>query len=271
MTTPSLPTLHFIGCGAQFASRSLYQSNLVLTAPSGRRMLVDCGSDVKHALAEAGLRASSVEAVYISHLHSDHVGGMEWLAYSTYFNPNAARPRLYGHAALLDRVWTHTLRGGLRMIEGRCMELSDYFDCRPVGRERAFGWEGLGFELVEVVHVTAPPNHAMVSCGLYLGRPTSDDDPTPRPGGVLYTSDTQFTPRRLAPYFERAELILHDCETGTFQTPVHAHYDQLCTLPAAIKAKTWLYHYQDDNTLDARDDGFAGFVRKGQVFSLDLR
>jgi hypothetical protein len=54
---------------------------------------------------------------------------------------------------------------------------------------------------------------------------------------------------------------------------VHAHYDDLKTLPDEIRKKIWLMHYQPvmpiiDLQKRARDDGFAGFVEKGQIFDL---
>jgi len=46
--------------------------------------------------------------------------------------------------------------------------------------------------------------------------------------------------------YETCDLIVHDCETGPFQSGVHAHYDQLRTLSAEVKAKMLLVHYQDN-------------------------
>jgi hypothetical protein len=67
-------------------------------------------------------------------------------------------------------------------------------------------------------------------------------------------------------------LIFHDCETSPFKSGVHAHFDDLKTLPDEIKSKMWLMHYQWVEEVDlaklAEDNGFAGFVRKGQSFDL---
>lgn len=38
-------------------------------------------------------------------------------------------------------------------------------------------------------------------------------------------------------------------------------------MPEDIKAKMWLYHYSDGDLPDAKQDGFLGFVAKGQVFT----
>lgn len=40
---------------------------------AGRRIVVDCGIGVTRALAEAGAPLTEIDAVFVSHLHSDHV------------------------------------------------------------------------------------------------------------------------------------------------------------------------------------------------------
>ena len=78
--------IRFIGVGTQSAGHDQYHSNMVITSPHReknahrlrRRCALFPGRD-------AGYDRKDLDAVYISHLHSDHIGGMEWLALSTYF------------------------------------------------------------------------------------------------------------------------------------------------------------------------------------------
>jgi hypothetical protein len=65
-----------------------------------------------------------------------------------------------------------------------------------------------------------------------------------------------------------ADVVFHDCETYPFKSGVHAHYDDLVTLPKEQKAKMWLYHYGPDPKQNANKDGFCGFVQKGQTFEV---
>lgn len=261
--------LQFAGCGSQFAGEALFQSNAVLRAPGGQQMLIDCGSDAKFSLGAMGVAPEELSAVYVSHLHADHVGGLEWLALSVLFHPAAPRLSLFGEAALLEQLWEESLRGGMELIEGRQMALGDYFELCPVGPERGFVWAGLGFQLVAMEHVTVGAR-SMPCFGVYFGPPevARGVGEAPAAGGVLFTSDTKFTPGRLMPHYRAAQTIFHDCETTRNHTPVHAHYDELCTLPAEIRRKIWLYHYQPERPEHPRRDGFAGFVRRGQRFAL---
>ena len=58
-----------------------------------------------------------------------------------------------------------------------------------------------------------------------------------------------------------------DTETYVNRSHVHANYADLKTLPAETKAKIWMYHY-GDKIPTFKEDGFQGFVEKGQVFDL---
>jgi len=61
-------TLRFLGCGPAFADPIQRQTNAVLFGASGKKMLIDCGTDCRHAMREVGLDYRSVDAVYISHV-----------------------------------------------------------------------------------------------------------------------------------------------------------------------------------------------------------
>lgn len=75
-------------------------------------------------------------------------------------------------------------------------------------------------------------------------------------------------------FYKEATIIFHDCETSPFKSGVHSHYEDLKTLPAEIKAKMYLYHYQDNVSTDydtwnakAKEDGFGGFLKIGSLFN----
>lgn len=80
------------------------------------------------------------------------------------------------------------------------------------------------------------------------------------------TTDTQFCLEEFAELYERADIIFHDCETAKVPSGVHAHYQELLTLPERVKSKMWLYGYQPGSLPDANKDGFRGFVKRGQIF-----
>lgn len=250
--------LQFIGVGSAFTTQKYYQSNMVLIAPSGKKLLIDCGGDARFALWEQGLNFKDIESVYISHLHGDHIGGLEWLALTSFFS-KFPRPVLYTVPELMQELWETSLKGGLETIEGQVATLTTYFDCKPVKCNEYFTWEGWKFSPIQMVHVMSGYK-IQHSYGLMM-------EPVTGPGKkVFLTTDTQYCPYQISKFYDQADLIFHDCETAPFKSGVHSHYDDLATLKA--KGKMWLYHYQPEPKQDPVKDGFLGFVQKGQTFDL---
>lgn len=77
-TTPALTwtTLGTAAGPVLYAERS-QPANLLRV--DGKPWLVDCGDGALERLAAAGYRASQVDTVWISHLHMDHIGGLQAL------------------------------------------------------------------------------------------------------------------------------------------------------------------------------------------------
>jgi len=252
--------VQFLGVGDQFSAHDQYHSNMVITAGSGAKILVDCGSDVKYSLMESKIKPTDIDAVYISHLHADHIGGLEWLALSTYFGRENKRLKLFCEEKLQSNLWNNSLKGGLECIGIKCMELSDYFDCYPLAEGGSFDWQGIHFELVKMPHVMGGGCN-MYSYGLLVA--TADKEKS-----LFLSTDTQFQPGLIESIAERTSLIFHDCETSAVKSTVHSHYEQLLTLPETVKNKMWLYHYQRDSKYCPHQDGFLGFVLKGQEYTI---
>ncbi len=251
--------LMFLGAGSAFClTPGCYQSNMVLTSPSGRRLLIDCGSDIRFSLAAAGLAPRDISDIYISHLHADHVGGLEYMGFTSRFASRPFSMSLIANEAVMRDLWTHSLYGGMSMTDGDDCSLAYFFTPRPVDSSGLFRWEGLEIELVPTRHVTGK-HDIMFSYGLFFRAGSTR---------VFLTTDTVFAPKDLAPFMEQADVVFHDCETIAQATGVHAHYRELVGLPAGIKAKTWLYHYNDGDRPDPCTEGFRGFVKTRDTFSL---
>lgn len=251
--------LLFLGSGsAHTVGTDNFQSNMLLCTGNGRRLLIDCGSDIRWSLARQGLTHREITDIYISHLHADHIGGLEYIGFKTRFDPACRRPRLYLAASLAGPLWDRSLRGGMGVITDGNTTLDDFFEVVAVPTRESFEWEDVRLEVVPVEHVVSP-QATVYSHGLLI------DTGALR---VLVTTDMRFDAQGLAPHYERADLIFQDCETGGYTTDIHAHYDQLRGLPAEVRAKMWLYDYPPGALPDAAADGFLGFVQLGQSFDL---
>lgn len=249
--------LIFIGSGSAFTvGTDNFQSNALFVNDHGEKLLLDCGSDARWGLYQQGFTYKDIQNVYISHLHADHTGGLEWLAFTHYFDTAVEKPNLFISEDQAHELWNHVLRGGLSSVEAKHVDLSTFFNVKLVIPNGFFTWSGIDFKLVQTLHVVY--GFTIIPCyGLLF---------TINGKTIFFTADTQFAPKQILKFYSMADLIFQDCETSTQRSLVHAHYDELKTLDAPIKRKMWLYHFNPGELPEAEKDGFLGFVKKGQVF-----
>jgi ribonuclease BN (tRNA processing enzyme) len=252
-------TITFLGSGSAFTvGDNNYHSN-ILVSHKNSNLLVDCGSDVRFSLHDQGLDHNAIEAVYISHLHADHAGGLEWLGFNRKFASKKEKPTLYVSEKLVKDLWNKVLSGGMSSLMNNKASLDSFFIVHSVNEENVFHWQGIKFELIRTIHYHNNKKLAP-SYGLFLSYNHTK---------IFITTDTQFTPKRLEKYYSEADIIFQDCDLTNKYSSVHAGYNQLVTLDKNIKAKMWLYHYNSVKLPDAKSDGFCGFVKKGQVFTMN--
>lgn len=238
-----------------------YQSN-ILIEKNDRKLLLDCGTDIRFSLRDAGFKMTDITDLYISHAHADHIGGMECLGFVKKFTPGQRRPTLFISSMIAKDLWDKSLAGGMESIQGEVADLNTYFNVEKVQPNGSFEWEGIVFELVQVIHIMN--GYVFVpSFGLMFTLQQNGEDVT-----VFWTSDTQHAPNQIMDFYNNADVIFQDCETS-FKSGVHAHYDELKTLPAVVKNKMWLYHYNKGKTQDPTTDGFRGFVECRHRFIFD--
>lgn len=251
--------LLFLGAGSGLGRDLLnFQSNMLLLTDNGKKLLIDCGTDIRFSLTHANYMAKDIDAVYISHLHADHIGGMEWFALQRKFVCQNGKPTLIIHEELVNMLWDRSLSGGLKTLNEVDATLHDYFAVQTVAKGQPYIWEGLQLNLIKTVHVHSN-GCLMPSYGVYIEYQGTH---------FFITADTQFTPEHLKTYYQKASIVFHDCETLPVPSGVHAHFNQLATLEPEIKNKIWLYHYNDGDLPDAQAHGFQGFVRCGQIIEL---
>ncbi len=250
--------LIFLGSGSAFTvGDGNFHSNMLLVDDHHNRLLIDCGSDARFSLYEQGFSHRDINDVYISHLHADHSGGLEWLAFKTKFDTRPpSKPVLHISSNLVDTLWKNVLSGGLQSINDELADLSTFFIVKEIDNTNKFQWHSVDIHLIQTDHILNDKIW-VPSYGLFF----KINNIT-----CFITTDTQFKPDKYMTCYQQADIIFHDCETTATPSNVHTHYQQLLTLDPAIRAKTWLYHYNPGLLPNAKRDGFRGFVKKGQSF-----
>ncbi len=105
-----MDALTFLGTGCGWPTAERTCSSLLLET-DGHRYLLDAGEPCGHRLKGSGVNFGSIDAVFISHGHSDHISGLPMLIQGAWLE---SRPRplpLYLPAELIDplKLWLDTV------------------------------------------------------------------------------------------------------------------------------------------------------------------
>jgi hypothetical protein len=295
-----------VGCGNAFSKENFNQCFML--EEEGRTMLIDFGAKIPFALDYHKIDIKKIDDVYISHAHSDHIGGLEELAFLRYDWINRPRnyqewkslelnkgiklpPKLICNEILMKELWDWSLRGGLKSMEGFDAEIDTFYIPMPIAPNKSFDWQGWKVSLIQQIHVMTG-SMIMNTFGLFFEKEGHKT--------VYFTIDSQHcSPKQVEVFYKKADIIFQDCEcVGVipnekkfiFSTGVHANYGQLAGYTSAnstvlskdIRKKMILSHYQDfvDKNLDfmgnetdwieaALEDGFEqGFATLGQVIEI---
>ena len=186
--------------------------------------------------------------------------------------PKHCKPVFMAHPDVVKDVWP-AAKPGLETLEGiDNVSLETYFDVCEItdamffedhsnGEYRA--WE---IKPVRSLHVVNGRNF-MNSWGLIFTENKFDKDIKVENGNVIYfPTDSQFmSPKQIRTTYNKSTVIYQDCETSPFPSDVHAHINDLKTLPPEIKQKMLLYHYQEIPTVGKHMDEneFKGVLKMG--------
>jgi ribonuclease BN (tRNA processing enzyme) len=218
-----------LGVGDTFSERH-FTSALLLEC-EGRRLAIDCPDRYRAVLRRASelsgrkLSLSSIDHVLITHVHGDHMNGLEGVAFYKHF-AEKKRLCLVTSAEAKAVIWDERLKASMSALwngrEFREMGFDSYFE-----------------------HVTLPWDAELGPFRLRARR-TLHPVPTSallvEAGGrrLGYSSDTAFDPE-LIRFLEPADLIIHETNLG----PAHTPYSALAALPEALRARMRLIHYAD--------------------------
>ena len=231
----------------------------MLSFPGGERWLVDCGRQAPDQLWEAGFNWHEIDGQIVTHVHGDHIFGLEDFAFQRFYqgSPNSdiasimlggPRPGFLAHSAVRSEVW-ESLAASLRYLkigdDPRAGKLESYFEVLvPVASEppaenawnHSETFECNGYRIVarETEHVPGKP-----SCSLEIE--LGDQDQIAWWSGDC-TVDADF----LCSIEPRTTIFFHDCTFTDYPGQVHGAFTLLEKLPERVRSKMVLMHHEDD-------------------------
>ncbi len=241
--------LQMLGTGSAFA-KSFYNNNALLES-EGRFLLVDCGITAPKALHDLGKTFGDIDAVLVTHIHADHIGGLEEFAFQMKFIYKR-KPVLYAAQDVIAPLWNYSLRGGLE--QDGFLSLEDYFDVRPLAAgEPAELLPGIQVELLRTPHVPNKPSYSLLINGRFF-----------------YSSDMVFSPELLERLVKERGVtaIFHDCQLHP-PGVVHTDLASLLTLPEEIQQIVYLMHYGDDQPDFVGRTGRMRFVEQSKIYAIE--
>lgn len=240
--------LQMLGTGGAFAKQ--YFNNNGLLFADRFTLLIDCGITAPLALHQVGKPMKDIDAVLITHIHGDHVGGLEEYAFRMKYG-HGRKPVLYVPELLAVPLWEHTLKGGLG--QDGIESLEDAFDVRLLREGQAVELApGLSLEIIHTPHIPGKNSYS-----LYLNEE------------IFYSADMIFQPELLEElvYRRGCRKILHEVQlTGPGQ--VHTTLDELLSMPADIREKILLMHYGDEMESFIGQTKEMDFLRQHEVYEL---
>lgn len=236
--------------GDAFTTR--YFNACLLIETDGTRVLIDAPPALARALGDLGDRGGErvglddIDHVIVTHLHGDHVGGLEQLLFWRRF-VTGRKAAVYAIPEVLAGLWETRLKGGMEVLmnerfESQTLTLEDYADVLPLGP----GGTAIGPLLIDVRRTL---HHIPTSALRIRGRASS----------FAYSADTAFDPSLIA-WLGEADLFFHETNLG-----IHTPLASLVALPETTRRKMRLIHYPDFHNVDGSPIECA---REGQRYDL---
>jgi ribonuclease BN (tRNA processing enzyme) len=171
-------------------------------------ILLDISADAAHRMAQQALDWTNLDAIWISHFHLDHLGGLPTFLFGTKWAPQTqsrTKPlRIFGPEGLRDTVETISNTNDYGLLE------------QPFPIEIVEVAPNASFEILPGVNATTLKTpHTKESLALGL----KDEDSKL----FVYTSDTGFS-EDLGPFAKHAALLLMECSFRR-NKPVQKHLE----------------------------------------------
>jgi ribonuclease Z len=256
-------TVTLLGTGTPFPDSKRFGS-AILVAAGGEKLLFDCGRGAVVRLTEAGTPANDADALFLTHLHSDHTVGIPDLWLTGWFLGRDRPLRVWGPAGTLEMMehLSQAYRFDVRIREGAPEGLPSRgaeIEAREIEQGPIYVHGPLRVTAFLVDH--GPVKPALGYRVDYLGH------------SVVVSGDTKFS-ENLVNFSMGADCLIHVAWTADSKNATPAALRSLASAEDAGRvfdvAKPKLgviYHYKDEEGLA---DGVRARYQGAFVIAHDL-
>ena len=220
-----------LGVGDAFSE--IHRPTSLLLVCDGFYLGVDCPDGYLATLRSASerggrkLSAANINHMLITHVHGDHMNGLEGYAFYKHLI-EGGRLRLLTSPEVRACIWDQRLSVSMGMLwDGqhyRSLGFDDYFEHLPLSWAEPTRVGPFTIRTRRTHHHVPTSALFVEAAGRTLG----------------YSCDTAYDPELLA-FLEPADVIIHETNFG----PGHTPYSKLAELPADLRARMRLIHYPD--------------------------
>jgi ribonuclease BN (tRNA processing enzyme) len=239
-----------LGSGDAFSSGGRYQSAYIVESPEGS-LLLDCGATILASAKSQKLSLTPVDAVLLSHLHGDHIGGLPFLfLHYLYIEPRTRPLVIAGPPGVQNRVWTlfETM-----YKETAAEPLPFHLEFIEITPERSITFKDFRIEVFPVPHLQNPSSYG---CAITAGERK-----------IVYSGDSGWT-EAFIPHTQEADLFLCECTFFESRSETHLDYPRIVENVGRLGAKRIVLTHVGEEVLARKSEVALETAEDGLVLNL---